>query len=87
MQAGAGDPMGSNPIHEIARAAALVRRAGRTPVKVRVHPLDWELLRRRYGMKGAATVALNASVMGIPVELDCAVRRGHPEADYPESHH
>ena len=79
--------MGSDPLSEIAHAAARVRRAGRRPIKVRVHPLDWELLRRRYGTDGADTVASNARVMGIPVELDCAVRRGHPEADYPESHH
>lgn len=84
--------MGTDPMSEIARAAALVRRAGRQPRRagrqprrVRVHPLDWALLKRRYGVDGvddSDPISSNALVMGIPVHLDCAVRRGHPEADY-----
>lgn len=74
--------MGTDPIREIARAAARVKAArNKQPKRVRLHPLDWQLLERRYGVKKTGIMS-PPLVMGIPVELDCAVRRGEPVADY-----
>lgn len=77
-----GDPpVSTDPLAEMKDMLARVRaaRARPMPKLVRIHPLDLPVLKRT--SVDAPTTGLDR-VLGIPVELDCAVRRGHPEVDY-----
>jgi len=58
---------------------AQVRAARHKPMprKVRIHPLDLPVLKRHTG----EPVPGDGLDM-VPLEIDCAVRRGHPEIDY-----
>jgi len=69
-------------LEDVKRAVAVLR-AGRFkhPVKVRMHPLDVQAMRRKYG---GDTGAVLHRLVGVPVEEDCAVPRGRPIAEYDE---
>ena len=61
------------------RQAAAVLAAGQAkrPMKVRMHPLDIAKIQK-------AHPSSIATVLGIPLEMDCAVQRGVPEVEYKE---
>lgn len=69
-------------LEDIKRAVAILQ-GGRFkhPVRVRMHPLDIQLLERKYG---GDSDAVFHKIVGVPVELDCAVTRGRPIAEYEE---
>ena len=74
--------MSADPLAEMRRMLAQVRVARHKPMprKVRIHPLDLPVLKRHTGepVPGSGL----DMVLGVPLEIDCAVRRGHPEIDY-----
>ena len=69
-------------LEDLKRAVAILQ-AGKFkhPVKVRMHPLDIQLLQRKYGGDPGA---VHMRIVGVPVEEDCAVPRGRPVAEYSE---
>ena len=61
-------------------AQVRVARHKPMPRKVRIDPLDLPVLKRHTG-EPVPGDGLDM-VLGVPLEIDCAVRRGHPEIDY-----
>ena len=59
----------------------------RQPVRIRIHPLDVQLLEKKYPVSETEGYTLNESIrklVGVPVQSDCGVRRGIPEVDWDE---
>jgi hypothetical protein len=55
------------------------------PTCFRIHPLDVQVLERRYPVDPEKGYTLRDSIkklMGVPVMEDCGVQRGYPEVDY-----
>lgn len=70
---------------EISEAVVQVKaRSGALPRRFRIHPLDVQLLLKRYPLpEGEFSFASSIKkLMGAPVEQDCGVLRGHPQVDW-----
>ena len=70
----------------IGETLAQVKAAKRKePKRFRIHPLDVQMLEKRYPVSKEEGYTLSESIkklMGVPVQWDCGVRRGQPEVDY-----
>lgn len=61
-------------------AATLRKKKYKKPIRVRIHPLDMQVIQRRYNPEPSPEQI--EALMGYPLEIDCAVRRGHPVTEY-----
>ena len=73
-------------LSEISDAVVKVRARhnGTEPKLFRIHPLDVQMLLKRSPLpEGDDTFAASIKkLMGVPVEQDCGVLRGHPQVDW-----
>jgi len=69
-------------LEDLRRAVAILRTGRhKHPIKIRMHPLDMNAMARKYGGDPNAVIE---KIAGAPVEMDCAVPRGRPVAEYDE---
>lgn len=70
-------------LSEISDAVATVKGAPAPPKLFRIHPLDVQMLLKRYpAPEDYSFASVIKKLIGVPVQEDCGVRRGHPEVDY-----